>query len=60
MTTLKVNQDALLTLEQPLIRVPLEQLKKTFRNQQRLIEKELQNVQAQVKLLMDSKLFIKV
>ena len=41
---MKVNHDQLLSLEQPLIKVPAEQLKKSFRNQQKLLEKELSSI----------------
>ncbi|CAJ0760398.1 10775_t:CDS:10 [Entrophospora sp. SA101] len=40
----KLNHDGLLTLEQPFVKVPLEQLKKTLRTSQKDIEKELSRV----------------
>ncbi|PWN47706.1 hypothetical protein IE53DRAFT_381930, partial [Violaceomyces palustris] len=40
-TTNKPNLDGILLLEQPLVRVPLDQLRRQQRNQQRLMEREL-------------------
>jgi macrophage erythroblast attacher len=37
----KLNHEGLLALEQPLIKVPLEQLKRDFRGTQRIIEREM-------------------
>jgi macrophage erythroblast attacher len=37
----KLNQDAILLLEQPLIKVPLEQLKRQLKSTQKTIEKEV-------------------
>ncbi|KAJ1530032.1 GID complex subunit containing RING finger motif [Nowakowskiella sp. JEL0078] len=38
----KINHDGIINLEQPLIKVPLEQFRKSFRTSQKLIEKEMQ------------------
>ncbi|KAJ3346175.1 GID complex subunit containing RING finger motif [Kappamyces sp. JEL0680] len=38
---IKVNHDGLLNLEQPMVKVPIEQLKKLFRNSQKHIEREM-------------------
>ncbi|RUS16328.1 CTLH/CRA C-terminal to lish motif domain-containing protein [Jimgerdemannia flammicorona] len=37
----KVNHDGIIALEQPFVKVPFEQLKKTFRTSQKYYEKEL-------------------
>jgi hypothetical protein len=39
-----VNQEGLLTLEQPLLRVPQEQLKRAIKYSQKLLEKDLLNL----------------
>eukprot|EP00842_Homolaphlyctis_polyrhiza_P005400 jgi/Hompol1/5861/HPOL_001115-RA len=44
----KLNHEGILNLEQPLIRVPLEQLKKAFRTSQKYIEKEMTTLSTQM------------
>jgi macrophage erythroblast attacher len=47
----KLNHEGLLALEQPLIKVPLEMLKREFRASQRTVERELSSLSTQVQLL---------
>ncbi|KAJ3310598.1 GID complex subunit containing RING finger motif [Boothiomyces sp. JEL0838] len=44
MEVVKINHDGLLALEQPLIKVPLERLKRSFRSSQKVIEKEISSL----------------
>lgn len=44
----KINHDGLLQLEQPLIKAPLEQLKKSFRISQKYIEKEMMRLTSSI------------
>lgn len=47
-TDVKVNQEGLLTLSQPILKVPLEAIKKQFRNTQKLIEREIQTIATRI------------
>ncbi|KAJ3416833.1 GID complex subunit containing RING finger motif [Chytridiales sp. JEL 0842] len=40
----KINVEGLVALEQPLVKVPLEQIKKSFKASQKYVEKDLNNV----------------
>jgi macrophage erythroblast attacher len=46
MESIKVNHDGILNLEQPMVKVPIEQIKRQFRNSQKHIEREMSNVAA--------------
>ncbi|KAL2919779.1 GID complex subunit containing RING finger motif [Polyrhizophydium stewartii] len=48
MDSSKLNHEGLLALDQPLVKVPLEQLKRAFRSSQKHVEKEMAAVSAQL------------
>ncbi|KAH6574376.1 hypothetical protein BASA82_000758 [Batrachochytrium salamandrivorans] len=48
----KLNHEGLLTLEQPLIKVPLEQLKRVLRTSQKHVEKEMATLSAQLEAVL--------